>query len=88
MVVILTPIVLMVVGIPGNRFFFSPTQNRRICHRHLRAGAVLRLGGASGGFGEADVAYAYRAMASHDDAAMCAYRLGYVHLEVKKDYEK
>jgi len=27
----------------------------------LRAGAVLRLGGASGGFGEADVAYAYRA---------------------------
>ena len=40
----------------------------RVCGQ-LRAGAVLRLGGASGGFGEADVAYAYRQLsrALHPD---------------------
>lgn len=41
----------------------------RVCGRSLRAGAVLRLGGAHGGFGEADVAYAYRQLsrALHPD---------------------
>lgn len=68
----------------------------RICQRPL-AGAVLRLGGASGGFGEPDVAYAYCQLSralhpdknpDHPDAGEAFRRLKEAQDELKSSLEE
>eukprot|EP00435_Cladocopium_sp_Y103_P063283 s268_g24.t2 len=69
----------------------------RICQRPLFPCAVLRLGGASGGFGEPDVAYAYRQLSralhpdknpDHPDAGEAFRRLKEAQDELKSSLEE